>query len=567
MAKAIRLLVVEDSEDDTVLLLRQLRQAGYKVHHRRVASRADLSDALATEYWDVVITDHNMPSFDSGDALAIIRATNLDIPVIIVSGSIGEDVAVQAMRMGAHDYIMKSNLKRLIPAIERELRETNNRRAHRQAEETIRHMAYHDALTGLHNRYEFERSLSAHLQAAPGNPVPTSLLYIDLDQFKIVNDTCGHIAGDELLRQIAVVLRRSIREGDSLARLGGDEFAVILRPCPLARAELIAQHILSAVQNFRFTWEKRSFSLGVSIGVVEIPPDWTNVSEALSAADIACYAAKDRGRNRYHVYRENDDELQRRFGEMEWVARIRSAIDENRFVLFKQTILPLHGEKPVDYHEFLLRFHSVDGDVVTPGAFIPAAERYNLIPVLDKRVIELVFEQVARSADQERALETLSFINLSGTSVSDTGLTRFIADKIARYRINPASICFEITETAAIANLRDAMDFVDSIRRLGCRFALDDFGSGMSSFSYLRTIPADFLKIDGEFVRNMLANPMNAAIVESINRIGHVAGLRTIGECAETPEIIAELRTLGVDFAQGYAVDTPAPATLPVTRA
>ncbi len=561
MAKALRVLVVEDSEDDTVLLLRHLRQAGFDVLHQRVSTRDELNSALADKHWDVVITDHNMPNFDSSAALEIIKAADKDIPVIIVSGSIGEDVAVQAMKMGANDYIMKNNLLRLIPAIERELRETENRRAHRQAEETIRHMAYHDSLTGLHNRYEFEDTLTTHLTKAGNDWQSTSLLYIDLDQFKIVNDTCGHIAGDELLRQIAVILRRCIRESDSLARLGGDEFAVLLRSCPLPRAQEIAQHILSSIQSYRFSWEKRNFVVGVSIGIVEIHPHWHNMSEVMSAADIACYAAKDRGRNRYHVYQEDDAELQRRYGEMEWVARINSALDEDRFVLYKQSIIKLADGAQPDYCEFLLRIRSSTGNLTEPGVFIPAAERYNLISALDKRVIDMVFASASKrsSCTSANTEDFLAFVNISGSSIGDDSLTPYINKKLIEYRINPANICFEITETAAISNLREALGFVEHIRQLGCRFALDDFGSGMSSFSYLKTIPADFIKIDGEFVRNMLKDPMNTAIVESINRIGHVAGLQTIGEHAESKEIIARLRAMGVDYAQGYAIDKPIP--------
>jgi len=569
MSERLRVLIVEDSEDDAMLVLRELRRGGFDPEMERVDNQDELRRALRQRNWDVVITDHNMPGFSSEAALETVKETGLDVPVIIVSGSIGEDIAVAAMKTGAHDYIMKDNLKRLVPAIERELREVETRRAHRMAEETIRHMAYHDALTGLTNRHEFERRLRRALYHAQEEGAQHALLYLDLDQFKIINDTCGHIAGDEMLKQVAVVLQQPIRETDTLARLGGDEFGVLLENCPQDRAEAIARALLQEIRDFRFVWQDKTFALGVSIGLVMITGDGKTLTDVLSAADMACYAAKDRGRGRVHVYSDNDADLAQRQGEMQWVARINHALEENRFELFRQCIVPLAGQDDGAVHcEFLIRMRETDGELVLPGAFIPAAERYNLMPALDRWVIDAVFRHVAQHGPPVAGANgrTLCFINLSGASLSDDTFFAYIRDKLDEYRIPRGTICFEITETAAIANLGTAVEFIQEIREAGCLFALDDFGSGLSSFSYLRTIPADFLKIDGIFVRDMVEDPMDAAIVEAINSIGHVAGLRTIAEFVESAAIRERLRAVGVDFAQGFGISAPEPLAGPRPR-
>ena len=569
MSERLRVLIVEDSEDDAMLVLRELRRGGFEPEMERVDNQDELRRALRQRNWDVVITDHNMPGFSSEAALETVKETGLDVPVIIVSGSIGEDIAVAAMKTGAHDYIMKDNLKRLVPAIERELREVETRRAHRMAEETIRHMAYHDALTGLTNRHEFERRLRRALYHAQEEGAQHALLYLDLDQFKIINDTCGHIAGDEMLKQVAVVLQQPIRETDTLARLGGDEFGVLLENCPQDRAEAIARALLQEIRDFRFVWQDKTFALGVSIGLVMITGDGKTLTDVLSAADMACYAAKDRGRGRVHVYSDNDADLAQRQGEMQWVARINHALEENRFELFRQCIVPLAGQDDGAVHcEFLVRMREADGELVLPGAFIPAAERYNLMPALDRWVIDAVFRHVAQHGPPVAGANgrTLCFINLSGASLSDDTFFAYIRDKLDEYRIPRGTVCFEITETAAIANLGTAVEFIQEIREAGCLFALDDFGSGLSSFSYLRTIPADFLKIDGIFVRDMVEDPMDAAIVEAINSIGHVAGLRTIAEFVESAAIRERLRAVGVDFAQGFGISAPEPLAGPRPR-
>jgi len=560
MEKDIRILVVEDSEDDMILLIRELHRGGFTPRCTRVETRKSMLDALISEPWDLVITDHNMPGFNSTAAVEVIKELELDVPVIIVSGSIGEEIAVAAMKTGAHDYIMKDNMARLVPAIERELREVDTRRAHRKAEETIHHMAFHDALTGLTNRHDFEIRLNNALISAKERNVEHALIYLDLDQFKIVNDTCGHVAGDELLKQLAVVLQGSVRDSDTLARLGGDEFGVLMEHCPLERANEIAEQLLQTVRDFRFGWKKKTFTLGASIGMVVINNDGKTMADVLSAADMACYAAKDKGRNRVQIYRDDDLEVKQRQGEMLWVNLISQALRDDRFVLHRQCITPLdiHNSNK-KYCEFLVRMLDEDGEIIFPGAFIPAAERYDLMPDLDRWVINAAFKFISKECRKNGGSSGpgVCFINLSGASLSDEKFFSYIRDNLKKYQIPEGVVCFEITETATIANLKLAVKFINEIKDAGCLFALDDFGSGMSSFSYLKTIPADFLKIDGEFIRDMLIDPMDTAIVEAINKIGHVAGLRTIAEYVETPAIMEKLRAIGVDYAQGYGIEKP----------
>lgn len=558
--RPLRLLLIEDCEDEALLLLRQLRNNGFDPDYARVVSEEELLAALQ-ESWDIAVTDHNMQNFDSQQALSLIKERAPDLPVIIVSGSIGEEFAVASLKAGAHDYIMKDNLVRLIPAIERELREAHSRREHRQAQELIQHLAFHDSLTGLVNRAEFERNVDQALADSRRSGEQHGLLYLDLDQFKLINDTCGHVAGDELLRQLAVVLGGRIREADTLARLGGDEFGVLLHHCPAGGATKIAEDILRSINDFRFVWQEKSFAIGGSIGVVILDGSSHNVGDLLRKADLACYAAKDGGRNRVHVYAQDDQELARRHGEMEWVTRIRGALDEGRFTLYKQVISPISAAHDHRHCEYLIRMVDRDGSIVTPGAFIPAAERYNLMPELDQWVVENVLRHISESDDGDTAASSaLHFINLSGSSLSEPRFFDFIRQQLSGSRIPANRICFEITETAAITNMQRSVNFIRDIRNLGCNFALDDFGSGLSSFSYLKTIPVDYLKIDGNFVRDIAQDDMDRTIVEAINNIGHVVGLHTIAEFVENEEVLEVLQTLGVDYAQGYYLGQPEPA-------
>lgn len=430
-----------------------------------------------------------------------------------------------------------------------------------EATERLSYQASHDALTGLVNRREFEHRLEKALSSARTEGRVHALCYLDLDQFKIVNDTCGHVAGDELLRQLTVLLQSKVRDTDTLARLGGDEFGVLLVNCPLGQAQIIADLFRRTVKDFHFRWQDKPFTIGVSIGLVPITPDCTTLHDVLSNADTACYAAKDLGRNRVHVYRIEDSELVRRQGEMNWVARITHAIEENRFRLYYQTIMPLLDKAGEGLHfEILLRMMDDNGEIIPPMAFIPAAERYNLMPSIDRWVVSSAFglywKLFPGDLQQERHTCT---VNLSGPSLCDDYFLEFIQRQFALYQVPHDHICFEITETAAITNLTRAMEFIRELRAKGCRFSLDDFGSGLSSFTYLKNMAVDYLKIDGSFVRDMVDDPMDYAMVGAINHVGHVMGLKTIAECVESEMVREKLCEMGVDFVQDYGVEPPRP--------
>ncbi len=557
METPLRVLIVEDSEDDAILVIRELKCGGYKPVFERVDTATAMQNTLEQNTWDIIIADYAMPQFSGLIALELLNKTGLDLPFLIVSGTIGEDIAVEAMKAGAHDYIMKDNLKRLVPAIRRELREAEERRARRRAEETIHHLAFHDALTGLANRREFEHRLAELLENAKAQNTQHALLYMDLDRFKLVNDTCGHVAGDVLLQALTSLLQDRMRESDTLARLGGDEFGILLVNCPLRQAERIAGDLLAAIRNFRFEWQEIIFEVGASIGVIPIAMDSKDPASVLSRADVCCYAAKDMGRNRVHVCAEGDIELARHHGEMQWVSRITQALKEERFLLYRQTIMALgvHGAEG-QHQELLLRLQDKNGDLILPGTFIPAAERYNLMPTLDRWVIRTAISSIA---SRHYSNKDCFAINLSGASLNDEDMLGFIHDQFQEYGLPPQMICFEITETAAISNLGKAAYFIQALRDLGCRFALDDFGRGMSSFAYLKNLSVDFLKIDGNFIMGMMDDTIDCAIIESINHIGHVMGIQTVAECVEDQTILQRLKEIGVDYAQGYCIDKPTP--------
>ena len=565
MTKQVRVLLVEDSEDDASLMLRYLKKEGFTVEFQRVDCEADLKSALKNDRWDIVITDHNLPGFSSEAAIATVKQFNQDMPIIIVSGTIGEELAVAAMRNGAHDYIMKSNLARLAPAVERELRETKHRIAHRRAQETIQHLALHDPLTGLSNRHDFESRLK-HLLSDVGGDKTHALMYLDLDQFKIINDTCGHVVGDELLRQLAIVLREPIRESDMLARIGGDEFGILLSNCSLESAQQVGERMLQILRQFRYNWKGKAFSIGGSIGLTMIDQPGQSVSDVLRQADIACYAAKDAGRNRLQLYRSDDQDLMKRRDEMLWVQQIRQALEDNRFQLYRQSIASV-GSDTAHHSELLVRLLDEKNQLVQPGSFIPAAERFGLMPELDRWVVRnaLTFMSHNDSVGNGNGKDVV-FINLSGATLGDSEFCDFVLDEIKALKLNSASIGFEITETAVISNLSAALNFIERIKQFGCRVALDDFGTGLSTFSYLKAIPADYVKIDGSFIRDMMNDEMDAAIVDAINKICHVAGLKTIAEYVETTDVWRQLGNMGVDYVQGFAVHRPTPITAPASE-
>lgn len=428
----------------------------------------------------------------------------------------------------------------------------------------LSYQATHDALTGLINRHEFERILELMILNAKKDGHEHALCYIDLDQFKIVNDTCGHVAGDELLRQLSMLIQAQIRERDTLARLGGDEFGVLLGECSIDQALSIGTKLCQTVKKFRFVWQDKTFEIGASIGLVEIHQASEGLTGLLSAADAACYVAKDKGRNRVYVYKEDDVNLRRRQGEMQWVSRIKRALNDDRFCVFHQSVLPLRTEnqggiKPGRenqekiYHEMLIRMHDYNGDYIYPMAFIPAAERYDLMPLIDRWVIKRVFSEY----DGWKKENMIAAINLSGASLGDEKLISYVEKEFQSNAVLPQHVCFEITETAAIANMSSAIKFIAKFKEMGCLFALDDFGSGLSSFAYLKNMPVDYLKIDGSFVRGIAESPIDSAMVESINHIGHVMGIKTIAEFVENNAIYTRLQALGVDYAQGFKISKP----------
>lgn len=554
--RPLRVLLVEDSDDDAYLLLRRLRQGGYLLRHQRVQTEQGMRQALADEDWDLILADNSMPGFSAAAALEVLQRSRLDLPFIIVSGQIDDSAAVAAMQAGAHDYLLKDNLARLLPAIERELREAATREAQRRAERALRYQSYHDPLTGLLNRREFEHRVEVALDSARREGIRHTLCFLDLDQFKIINDTCGHDAGDELLRQIGALLQAQLPDADALARLGGDEFGLLIERGGTDETMPRLESLRDAVQAYRFVYDGRSFGVGASIGMVEITPRSASVSELLSAADVACHTAKEAGRNRIHLYQPDDVELLRRRRQMQWAGRITSALDQQRLVLYHQPIVPLDKEREgPPCLEILSRLRGEHGELVLPGAFIPAAERYKLMPSLDRAVLTALLPHL-----QERPEDpSLYFVNLSGATIGDDDFLGFVQTMLAEHDVNPARLCFEVTESTAIANLGGSLHFFNRLKELGCRFALDDFGSGLSSFAYLKSLPVDFLKIDGRFIRDLPNDPIDYAMVEAIHKIGHLMQLETVAEWVEDEATIDLLRAIGVDYGQGFAIARPAP--------
>src|ERR1700691_4273081 len=426
----------------------------------------------------------------------------------------------------------------------------------RELNRRLSYHASHDLLTGLVNRREFESRLERALKSAKAREASYALCYLDIDQFKIVNDSCGHSAGDALLGQVGALLKSKVRWRDTLSRLRGDEFGILLESCTLDEAMHMAETLREAVRNFRFSWEERVFRLGASIGVVPITADNEDVASILSAADSACAAPKEQGRNRVHSFAENDIELMRRRREMQWAARINAALEEGRFELFRMPILLLQVPETGAHYELLLRMRDENGRIVAPDNFIAAAERYGITPSIDRWVIENALRWLVSEADERNGLAMCS-INLSGQSLGDDKFLPYVIDQFHKSGLDASKICFEITETAAVASFSQANRFIQALKQLGCKFALDDFGTGLSSFGYLKHFPVDYLKIDGSFVREILHDPIDPEMVRSINEIGHLTGKQTIAEFAENQEIINMLQSLGVDYAQGYGVSQP----------
>jgi len=426
----------------------------------------------------------------------------------------------------------------------------------------LAYQATHDPLTGLINRREFEVRLQEALEAARAKPNLTHvLLYLDLDQFKIVNDTCGHSAGDHLLQQLTALITRRVRASDVVCRLGGDEFGVLLSDCGLERAVEVADSLRQAIREYRFFWQDAAFDIGVSIGIVTVTEDSESVAAMLSAADVACYAAKDQGRNRLHVYQHGD--AAERHAEMQWVSHVTRAIEDNRLELYFQPIVPIGKNKdsPRGHYELLLRLRDERGRLVSPDAFIPAAERYNLMPALDRWVLHYALENLAYTGGGDRDEAYTVAINLSGTSLNEDKFLDFVLAELANFDPVPGSICFEITETAAISNLQRVAHFMSEVKKRGCEFSLDDFGSGLSSFTYLKNLPVDYLKIDGHFVKNLTDDRIDQTMVAAITSVGNAMGIRTVAEHVDSQQVLDTLTTIGVEFAQGFLIAKPRPVS------
>jgi diguanylate cyclase (GGDEF)-like protein/PAS domain S-box-containing protein len=424
------------------------------------------------------------------------------------------------------------------------------------------YQATHDSLTHLLNRREFENRLNRAIENTRKKGGENALCYLDLDNFKVVNDTSGHTAGDELLKQLTIKLRMELREADTFARLGGDEFGILLEGCSIESASETAETIRRVVENFRFVWGNTFFRIGVSIGLVPISGNSGTLTDILSAADSACYVAKEQGRNRIHIYEPNDEAVSERRGQMQWVHRIQNVLEQNRFRLFFQPIAKLNRSpcEPITTHgEVLLRMLDENNKLVGPGSFIPAAERYLLMPKIDRWVVTNTFRML--TLDKKRVEEHVSTccINLSGQSLSDERFMDFLVNEIRESGVIPRMLCFEITETAVIANLCNASRFISTLREMGCRFALDDFGVGLSSFGYLKNLAVDYLKLDGCFVQNMVTDNIDLAMVEAINQIGHTMDIKTIAEFVENQETLEAVRSIGVDYAQGHIISKPVP--------
>ncbi len=418
--------------------------------------------------------------------------------------------------------------------------------------------ASHDPLTHLFNRQKFIQSIDECIAEARRQQAHHVLCCMDLDHFKAVNDTCGHAAGDQLLRQIADLWRTKIRASDSLARLGGDEFGLLLYDCELDRAIAIANELCQSIQTFRFAYDNKTFSLGVSIGIVPITQQTVSTETALQLADSACYRAKDKGRNRVQVYYPDDQELQQYSSDSKWFSRITKALDEDHFVLYEQAILPARADSTdIGLSEVLLRLKEGE-EIILPMAFIPPAERYNLMPEIDRWVIRHFLAYLSsRHARLTDPVDKLYSINLSGCSINDESFIDFVKEQLEQHPTGVKALCFEITETVAISNLQKAASFMLELKQLGCQFALDDFGSGMSSFTYLKHLPVDFLKIDGNFVKEAAEDHITCAMLEAINQVGHVMELKTIAEYVENQPILDKVRELGIDYVQGFAIKKP----------
>ena len=420
--------------------------------------------------------------------------------------------------------------------------------------------ARRDAVTSLLNQRGFSEKLHQGLANTKNNEQRYCLLFIDIDQFKVVNESSGHIAGDKLLNHIASIISNTLGEIFALGRLGADEFGVLLENCDLAQAERKAEALSQVINQFRFAYHNKLFDISICIGLVELSPEFDDYFVPFSLANLACSVAKEKGRGRIHPYHPSDKEMIRHETDIQWVSRINLALEEKRFQLYRQKIQPLQADNVNEAHyEILIRLMDESGNLVTPFSFLPAAERFNLMPKLDRWVIRTTLAKMSAAMKNGATSRLFCSINLSGQSFTEPGFVEYLLELISDSDVPPECLCFEVTETAAVSNLAQTVKFMEAIKKIGCFFSLDDFGSGMSSFTYLKNLPVDFLKIDGFFVKTMLTNNIDFAMVKSIHEIGHVMGLKTVAEFVEDDNIQSALTSLGVDYGQGYGIAKPEP--------
>ncbi len=511
-----------------------------------------IEEALDNHISDIfkIISELSKSEVDSPVSKSISLGQNIGLQNHLLVPKVGEEISIE------HSVTPITNTEGVTTGAVLVFRDISGAR---QLTRQITYQSSHDELTDLVNRREFERRLKLSIESAKKKNTVHAMVYIDIDMFKVINDACGHIAGDQLLREIAPVVDEETPQGDIVGRLGGDEFGILLHNCTTEQALMTSNRIRTTVERQGFSWRGQNFIISLSMGIVLINNETENVSEVLRKADSACFVAKDSGRNKLHLYREDDIEMANRHGEMQWVSKLTDALDNDKFILYYQTIAPLHdNENKGKHYEILLRLTDEDGKLVPPFIFLGAAERYNMITKIDYWVIKNTFEWLSNHPNHLDELSLCS-INLSGNSLSDRGLLSHIEMQFEKYKIPPEKICFEVTETMAVANTDVAKDLIQSLREYGCKFALDDFGTGMASFEYLKNFPVDYLKIDGSFVKDMIDDPIDSAMVKSINDIGHVMGKKTIAEFVENDDIGNKLREIGVDFAQGYGIAKPTP--------
>ncbi len=565
-----RILVV----DDELNVLQGYMRALHKRFDLDTATSGE--DALgmlrSSGPYAVVISDMRMPGMNGLDLLAKVRDLNPDTIRIMLTGNADLQTAVEAVNRGqVFRFLTKPCSSEevaevLWEALDKYRKEVEREQLFEQAATNLRNLsdqlsyqARHDILTGLANRQAFELRLKTALESAHLEERTHVVCYIDLENLHVINTSCSTTAGDELLRQMAHLISSQRRKGDLAARLGGDEFGLLLEDCPMedARAEML--DLLESMQNFRFVWEEQSFEIGANIGLISITGEEPDVATILGAAETACNVAKDGGHNRIHIGTPQDPQLTQRLNDAHWVLSIQKGLEENRFQLYFQSIVPADPEADEgDHYELLVRLLNGDGEPIPPGAFLPAAEHYHLSPRIDCWVVTAAADWLQNHPEQLKRLALCS-INLSGLSLGNQRVLECIRTAFSSGVVPRQKICFEVTETAAITHLNSAIRFIKALKKEGFLFALDDFGSGLSSFGYLKNLPVDYLKIDGVFVKHMDRDEVDRAMVHAINEIGHAMGKKTIAEFVENEQIMTILRELGVDYAQGYLFAQPKP--------